>query len=42
MAFGNEGDESVRFKHKKISFYFKAIFICWFNFFAFQRPFVKL
>jgi hypothetical protein len=41
MADVNERGENVRFKDIYI-YSFKALYICWFNVFALQKPFVKL
>jgi hypothetical protein len=45
MAYGGEGGENVRFKHKKNQFLFESfiyIYICWSYFFSLQSPFVEL
>ncbi len=49
MAYVNERGENVRFKdilYLYLFIYlficFKALYICWFNVFALQKPFVKL
>jgi hypothetical protein len=43
MAYGGERGENVSFKHKKPVFVLKfKIYICWFNVFSLQRPFVEL
>jgi hypothetical protein len=47
MAYGNERSENVRFKDGKPVFILKLkiyiyIYICWYDVFAFQRPFLEL
>jgi hypothetical protein len=43
MAYGSEGSENVKFKHKKQVFVLKLkIYICWSNVFSLQRSFVEL
>jgi hypothetical protein len=37
MAYGSEGGENVRFKHKKPVFVLKLyIYICWYSFLHFK------
>jgi hypothetical protein len=43
MAYGSEGGENVRFKDKKPVFVLKfKIYMCWFDVFSLQEPFVEL
>jgi hypothetical protein len=42
MAYGSEGGENVRFKHKKINFCFKIYIYMLVKKNSVQRPFVEL